>query len=49
MMPNKDGHRRFGSIRRLPSGRYQARYPGPDGRLRSHPQTFERKGDGPPR
>jgi integrase len=44
-MANRDGHRRFGNIRRLPSGRYQARYPGPDGHLRSHPQTFERKGD----
>jgi integrase len=45
LMPNKQGHRRFGNVRRLPSGRYQARYPGPDGRLRSHPQTFDRKGD----
>jgi hypothetical protein len=30
-MVNKDGHRRFGSIRRLRSGRFQIRYPGPDG------------------
>jgi integrase len=44
-MPNKQGHRRFGNVRKLPSGRYQVRYPGPDGRLRSHPQTFDRKGD----
>jgi hypothetical protein len=44
-MPNKQGHRRFGNVRRLPSGRYQVRYPGPDGRLRSQPQTFDRKGD----
>ena len=44
-MPNKPGHRRFGSIRQLPSGRYQIRYPGPDGRVRSHPETFARKGD----
>jgi integrase len=44
-MPNKQGHRRFGNIRKLPSGRYQARYLGPDGRMRSHPETFERKGD----
>lgn len=44
-MPNKEGHRRFGNVRKLPSGRYQVRYPGPDGRLRSHPQTFDRKGD----
>lgn len=32
-------------MRRLPSGRWQARYPGPDGRLRSAPETFERKRD----
>jgi integrase len=44
-MPNKGGHRRFGNIRKLPSGRYQARYPGPDGRMRTAPQTFARKGD----
>jgi integrase len=34
-MANKDGHRRFGNIRALPSGRFQIRYPGPDGRLRT--------------
>ncbi len=28
-MANKDGHRRFGSIRKLPSGRFQIRYPVP--------------------
>ncbi len=44
-MPNKDGHRRFGSIRRRESGRYQARYPGPDGQMRSAPETFARKAD----
>jgi integrase len=44
-MPNKDGHRRFGSVRRRESGQYQARYPGPDGQLRSAPQTFARKAD----
>lgn len=44
-MANKAGHRRFGSVRQLPSGRYQVRYPGPDGRTRSHPETFARKGD----
>jgi integrase len=37
--------RRFGSIRRRESGRYQARYPGPDGRMRSAPDTFARKSD----
>ena len=25
LMPNKDGHRRFGNVRKLPSGRYQIR------------------------
>lgn len=44
-MPNKDGHRRFGSIRKRASGRYQARYLGPDGLERSAPETFERKSD----
>lgn len=33
--------RRFGRIRRLPSGRYQARYLGPDGIDRPAPHTFE--------
>lgn len=44
-MANKDGHRRFGNVRRLPSGRYQIRFPGPDGRIRTGPETYERKGD----
>ena len=42
---NKAGHRRFGNIRRLPSGRYQASYLGPDGQRRYAPETYERKGD----
>lgn len=37
--------RRFGRVRQLPSGRWQARYPGPDGRDRPAPQTFASKGD----
>jgi hypothetical protein len=44
-MANKGGHRRFGNVRRLPSGRYQIRFPGPDGRIRTGPETYERKGD----
>ncbi|WP_207915450.1 hypothetical protein [Micromonospora sp. 15K316] len=44
-MVNKEGHRRFGNVRKLPSGRYQARYPGPDGRMRNAPETFARKSD----
>ncbi len=42
-MANKDGHRRFGSIRKLPSGRLQIRYPGPDGRLRTGADTYPDK------
>ncbi len=39
------GKRRFGRIRLLSSGRYQARYLGPDGIDRAAPKTFERKAD----
>jgi hypothetical protein len=39
------GRRGFGNIRKLPSGRFQIRYPGPDGRIRSGSETYERKGD----
>lgn len=37
--------RHFGNIRKLGSGRFQARYRGPDGGLRSAPSTFERRSD----
>src|SRR6201996_5631298 len=37
--------RQFGNIRKLSSGRYQARYRGPDGKLRPAPSTFQRKND----
>ncbi len=37
--------RRFGRVRKLPSGRYQARYPGPDGVDRPAPETFATKGE----
>ncbi|GGJ93884.1 putative prophage phiRv2 integrase [Pilimelia anulata] len=40
-MANKPGRRRFGSVRKLPSDRWQARYQGPDGLTRTAPQTFE--------
>ncbi|MGW1813549.1 tyrosine-type recombinase/integrase [Streptomyces sp. NPDC002125] len=41
-MANKKGKRRtFGAVRKLPSGRFQARYPGPDGVMRPAPETFE--------
>ena len=37
------GKRRFGRVRRLPSGRWQARYKGPDGIDRPAPDTFATK------
>jgi integrase len=37
------GARDFGNVRRLPSGRWQARYIGPDGQRRSAPDTFDTK------
>ncbi|MFI2350890.1 tyrosine-type recombinase/integrase [Streptomyces sp. NPDC019443] len=41
-MANKKGRRRtFGAVRKLPSGRYQARYPGADDVMRPAPETFE--------
>jgi len=42
-MANKSGHRRFGSVRRRRSGRWQARYQGLDGLIRSAPRTFDSK------
>lgn len=43
---NKKGSRQsFGSVRKLPSGRFQARYTGPDGREHKAPTTFETKRD----
>ena len=44
-MANKEGHRRFGWVRKLPSGRIQASYLGPDGQRRYAPETFENKTD----
>ncbi|MFE8986611.1 tyrosine-type recombinase/integrase [Streptomyces collinus] len=37
--------RHFGRVRKLPSGRYQARYLAPDGQLRPAPHTFRTKKD----
>lgn len=43
---NKRGRRAsFGSVRKLPSGRHQARYTGPDGKEHRAPTTFQTKGD----
>ena len=44
-MPGAKRGRQFGNIRKLSSGRYQARYRGPDGKLRPAPSTFQRKND----
>ncbi|MFE1293339.1 tyrosine-type recombinase/integrase [Streptomyces sp. NPDC058731] len=35
--------REFGTVRQLPSGRWQARYLGPDGQRHKAPETFESK------
>jgi integrase len=35
--------REFGNVRKLPSGKWQARYHGPDGQRRSAPYTFDTK------
>ncbi|MEJ3748471.1 site-specific integrase [Actinomycetes bacterium KLBMP 9797] len=40
-MANGKGRRRFGSVRKRASGRFQARYIGPDGIERTAPHTFE--------
>lgn len=39
------GRRRFGRVRQLPSGRWQARYLGPDGIDRPAPEIFGTKTD----
>ena len=44
-MVGRQGRRRFGAIRRLPSGRYQVRYRTAGGRSVAAPTTFETKAD----
>jgi len=44
-MAAKRGRRRFGMIRKLPSGRFQASYAGPDGVRHTAPKTFRTKTD----
>jgi integrase len=44
-MTGRAGRRRFGAVRRLPSGRYQVRYRTLDGRSVTAPMTFAGKGD----
>ena len=45
MANSKGRRRRFGAIRQLPSGQWQARYRGPDGLMRSADTTFPTKTD----
>src|ERR1700758_2926376 len=40
------GRRQFGSLRKLPSGRWQGRYSTPDGKTITAPHTFRTKADG---
>ena len=40
-MAKKGRRRRFGWVRKLPSGRHQASYLGPDGRRHVAPHTFD--------
>jgi integrase len=42
---NKGNRRRFGAVRKLPSGRFQGRYPGPDDQEHTAPNTFASKTD----
>jgi integrase len=42
-MTGRRGRRRFGNVRQRSSGRWQARYIGPDGIMRSAPTTFATK------
>jgi excisionase family DNA binding protein len=39
-MANKKGRRGFANVRQPESGKWQARYRGPDGQIRNAPQTF---------
>lgn len=44
-MAGKSGHRQFGTIRKLPSGRWQASYLAPDGKRRPAESTFVTKAE----
>lgn len=44
-MGSKRGRRRFGYVRRLPSGRWQASFVGPNGQRQYAPDTFRTKTD----
>ncbi|KFU75221.1 Site-specific recombinase XerC [Amycolatopsis lurida] len=42
-MASKRGRRGFGNVRQRASGKWQARYPGPDGQMRNAPTMFASK------
>lgn len=42
-MASKRGRRGFGNVRQRASGKWQARYPGPDGQMRNAPMMFASK------
>ena len=44
-MAGRSGHRGFGAIKKLPSGRYHASYLGPDRTRHNGPSTFTAKVD----
>jgi integrase len=44
-MAGRAGHRGWGHVRRLPSGRFQASYLGPDGQRHLAPMTYTRRAD----
>lgn len=46
MVQKRKRRETFGALRKLPSGRYQASYLGPDGKRYAAPQTFDNMGDG---
>ena len=43
--PRHASRRNFGAVEQLQSGRWRARYTGPDGRMRSAPETFASRAD----
>ena len=44
-MPGRAHRRGFGYVRKLPNGRYQASYVGPDTLRHNAPKTFDAKAD----
>ena len=44
-MPGRAGHRGWGHVRKLPSGRFQASYLGPDGKRHRAPMTYSKRAD----